>query len=379
MITSEASTTTADTQAPVLDWALYMSAYRRWIVAVPLLAGALGLAASFLMPPVYTAKVSMLPPQQQGPTVSALSALTGLSGLTGGSLGLKSASDQYIALMQSVRVADRIIDALDLLKVYDAENRTTARRLLESKTHIGTTRKDSLITVEVDDTDPARAAAIANLYVSELRALSGQLTLTEAQRRREFFERELLATKQRLATAQAALQGSGFDAGTLRAEPKSAAEGYARLKAELTQAEIQLQALRQSLTDGMPEVQRQITVVGGLRGQLGRLEETQPAGQGADYIGRYREYKYQEALFEIFSRQYETARLDESREGALIQVVDAATPPEMRSRPKRRVVALVSALSALALLLMGLSIRHAWNQAVRDPAIARRLRPSGPR
>jgi uncharacterized protein involved in exopolysaccharide biosynthesis len=249
--------------------------------------------------------------------------------------------------------------------------------LLESNTHIGTTRKDSLITIEVEDTDPVRAAAIANRYVSELRALSSQLTLTEAQRRREFFERELLATKQRLATAQAALQGSGFDAGTLRAEPKSAAEGYARLKAELTQAEIQLQALRQSLTDSMPEVQRQITVVGSLRAQLGRLEEAQPAGQGADYIGRYREYKYQEALFEIFSRQYETARLDESREGALIQVVDAATPPEMRSRPKRKVIVLVSAVSALALLLMGLSIRHAWTQAMRDPAAARRIGPPG--
>ena len=46
---------------------------------------------------------------------------------------------------------------------------------------------------------------------------------------------------------------------------------------------------------------------------------------GPDYLTKYREFKYQETLFELFARQYEIARVDESREGALIQVVDPAT------------------------------------------------------
>ena len=46
---------------------------------------------------------------------------------------------------------------------------------------------------------------------------------------------------------------------------------------------------------------------------------------GPDYVSKYREFKYQETLFELFARQYELARVDESREGALIQVVDSRT------------------------------------------------------
>ena len=49
-------------------------------------------------------------------------------------------------------------------------------------------------------------------------------------------------------------------------------------------------------------------------------------------------------MFDLFARQYELARLDESREGTLIQVVDKATPPELKSRPKRTLVALAAAL-----------------------------------
>ena len=33
-------------------------------------------------------------------------------------------------------------------------------------------------------------------------------------------------------------------------------------------------------------------------------------------------------LFELLAKQYELARIDEAREGALIQVVDPATKPE---------------------------------------------------
>ena len=56
---------------------------------------------------------------------------------------------------------------------------------------------------------------------------------------------------------------------------------------------------------------------------------------GLDFLRKTREVKYNETLFEILARQYEAARLDEAREGALIQVVDRATPPDHKSWPPR--------------------------------------------
>lgn len=47
------------------------------------------------------------------------------------------------------------------------------------------------------------------------------------------------------------------------------------------------------------------------------------------------------------SKQYELARVDESREGILIQVLDEASVPDHKLHPKRSIYAVVGALIAL--------------------------------
>ena len=93
--------------------------------------------------------------------------------------------------------------------------------------------------------------------------------------------------------------------------------------------------MRGSLSDDTPEVRQQQATLAALRSQLARLEQATQVTGAPDYVSKYREFKYQETLFDLFARQYELARVDESREGALIQVVDIATPPERKSKPKR--------------------------------------------
>ena len=109
---------------------------------------------------------------------------------------------------------------------------------------------------------------MANRHVDELRRLTGQLALTEAQQRRMFFETQMKKSGEELTQAQRALQASGFNQGALKAEPKAAAEGYAQLKAEVTAGEVRLQALRQTLSDSAPEVQQLRATLGALRSAL---------------------------------------------------------------------------------------------------------------
>lgn len=340
------------------------------LLAGPLLAGAAALGLSFLIAPTFTASTVFLPPQQQqSAAASALASLGPLASMAGGAINLKSTADQYVSLMQSVNVEDRIIERFKLMDVYEAKYRFAARKRLEQDVRIQLGKKDGLITVEVDAKDPQLAADMANQYVAELRRLTSELALTEAQQRRVFFEGELKQARTRLNDAQQHLQSSGFNAGAIKAEPKTAAEGFARLKAEITAAEIRLQTMRRSLADTAVEVQQQLAMIGALRSQLQREEGAAPAtsDKEADYLGRYREFKYQEALFELFSKQYEMARLDESREGALIQVVDPATPPEYKSKPKRGSVAIVTTLATWLVLMIFVLTRHFWDAARRNP------------
>ena len=321
------------------------------ILAGSVLAGAAGLGVASLMKPVFTARTVVMPPQQQqSSAAAALGSLGALAGLAGG--GIKSPVDQYVALMQSATVSDRLIDRFKLMEVYEEEFRSVARKTLLTKAIITAGKKDGLIVVEVDDHDPKRAADIANAYVDELRLMTNTLAVSEAQQRRRFFEQQLEVTKKRLTEAQVALQESGFSAGVLRAEPKAAADGYARLRAEVTAAEVRLQTMRRTLADSAPEMQQQQAQLEALRSELAKLEqrEAAPSSKDAGYIGRYRDYKYQETLFDLYAKQFELARLDESREGGLIQVVDVATAPDRKSKPKRAMYALGAAVLAGLLL-----------------------------
>jgi uncharacterized protein involved in exopolysaccharide biosynthesis len=319
----------------------------------PVAAGAFAVGLSFLVAPTFTATTTFLPPQQSQSSMStALASLGAVAGLTGAGAGVRGSGDQIVGLLQSNLIADRIIDQFELINVYGSRYRADARRELARNVRMAYGKKDGIITVEVDDKEPARAANIANQYTTELHRLSATLAISEAQQRRVFFEQHLSQSRDRLAKAQSDLLAVGFNAGTLKAEPKAAVDSYARLKAEVSTAEMRLQSLRQSLADAAPEIRQQQSIVDSLRGQLSHIERTVEVGQGPAYIDRYREYKYQEALFELYARQFELARVDESREGALVQVVDRATPPEKKSKPQRGLIGMGCAAVVFALLIL---------------------------
>jgi uncharacterized protein involved in exopolysaccharide biosynthesis len=270
--------------------------------------------------------------------------------------------------MQSTTVADRLIDQYKLQSVYDEPLRSLARQALAERTRIGVGKRDGLVAVEVDDHDPARAAELTNAYVVQLRRLTAELAITEAQQRRLFFERQLEHTKARLAAAQRAMQAAGINEGNLRAEPKAAAESYARLRAEATAIEVRIQGLRSYLTESASEIQQAQGQLAALRAQLARAEAVDASASQGDYIDRFREFKYQETLFDLFSRQFELAKLDESREGAVIQVVDAASPPERKSGPRRAVIAVMATLGAGLMLLVWTLARAAIDHSASQPA-----------
>jgi uncharacterized protein involved in exopolysaccharide biosynthesis len=358
----------------ILDLALPLVQHWKLLLLGPLVVGLVALGITFAMPKTYQSKTVFVPPQQQqSAAASAISQLGALSGLAGAAAGIKTPADQYLALLQSATVADRLIDTFDLMKVYDVEYRFKARDKLESNVRMTLGKKDGLITIEVEDESAERAAGMANRYVEELRLLTSKLALTEAQQRRVLFETQLKQTRDQLTKAQQVLQASGFTQEALKADAKASAEGYARLRAEATAAELRLQALRRGLADTTPEVQQAMSNVGGLRAQLARLAEATDLTGATDYVSKFREFKYQETLFELLARQYELARVDESREGALVQVVDEAKPAEYKHRPRRALIAAAATLASLLLLAGFLWMRHAWRNASQRPETATKI------
>lgn len=370
------TTAAEDDEISLLDLLQTIVDNLRLLVLGPLAVGLAALGISFAIPPTYTAKTQFLPPQQQqSAAASMLASLGSLGGLAGAAAGLKNPADQYIAYMKSNALKDALIDRFKLMDRYEAKMREDARKDLEERVR-SASGKDGLMSVEVDDKDPQFAADLANAHVEELQKLLGRLAVTEAQQRRLFFEKQLLKAKENLTTAEQALKATGISDSVLKSNPASAVAGVAALKAQITAQEVKVGAMRGYLAETAPDFKLAISELANLRAQLDKQAKQDKedsanaragdsAGQG-DYISRYRDFKYHETLFELFAKQFEIARVDEAREGAVIQVLDTAQPPERKSKPKKALIAIIATLASGFVLLLFVLVRQALRNAGSD-------------
>jgi uncharacterized protein involved in exopolysaccharide biosynthesis len=228
--------------------------------------------------------------------------------------------------------------------------------------------KDGLIHISVWDHDPRRAADLANGYIDQFRNLSQHLAITEASQRRFFFEQELEHARNNLTNAEQALQQTEQTSGVIQLDSQARAliESGAALRAQITAREVQIQGMETYATGENAKLVQARRELESLRAQLVKLGGSEdnangdiivPKGKiteaGLDYIRKLRDVKYCEAIFEVLLRQFEMAKLDEAKQGSLVQVVDPAVPPDKRSFPKRVILVLLA--SALGLLVGVLS------------------------
>jgi len=325
--------------------------------------GLFTLTASFFIAPTFTAKTQFLIPQQQS-AAALIQSLGGMSGLAGAATGFKNPADQYVAFLKSDSIQDGMTKRFDLLKRYDQKFKQDARKELLKNTKF-TSGKEGIISIEVDDENPQIAADMANAYIDELKKLMTRLAVTEAQMRRQFFEIKIKETKSDLAKTEAALKSTGISSSVLKSSPISAVEVVARVSAGITAQEIKIASMRGYLAETSPDFQQALKELSAFNDQLKQAEKNETVfGKEVGYIERYRDFKYQETLFELFAKQYELARLDEAREGTVIQVVDLAVAPEKRTKPQKALISVLATMASGFVLLVFVFVRSAYRKAI---------------
>lgn len=341
----------------LLDLLIVLAERKRIIIGITAAFAVLAVVISLLLPVRYTASVTLLPPQQNTSMGAALASqlgnLGGMAALAGGSLGLKNPNDMFVAMFKSRTVEDAMIQHFGLMNEYNKKYLSDARKKFESIATVDGGGKDGLIHISVEDHDPKRAAELANGYVDQFRAQSQHLAITEASQRRLFFEQELEQAKNNLANAEEALKQTEQTTGLIQLDSQARAliESATSLRAEITAREVQIQGMQTYATGENAQLVQAQHELASLRAQLAKLGGSEdsassglivPKGRvpeaGLEYVRKLRDVKYNETIFDILARQFEIAKLDEAKEGALIQVVDPAIVPDRRSFPKRGLI-----------------------------------------
>ncbi len=371
-----------ESSADLLDYLILFAKNKGIILKVTLACAAASIVIALLIPNTYQSETKLLPPQQnQSVANMMLGQLAPLAALAGKDLGIKNPSDLYVGMLQSDSVADELVKRFDLRGVYKSRYQVQARKKLRGNTDISSS-KEGVISVAVEDRSPERARDLAKGYVEELQKLTSRLAVTEAGQRRLFYEQQLKIAKDNLADAEVKLKATSEKTGLIDAKTQAEAMigAVARVRAQIAAHEVQLQAMRSFATEQNPDYIRVQQELAGLRTQLAKLEKTSTGGDGdiqvatskiptvgLEYVRAYRDVKYYETIYELIAKQYEIARLDESKESSVIQVIDEAQVPERKYGPPRAIIVILSTFLGFCFVSLFVITRESVRQKNTDP------------
>jgi capsule polysaccharide export protein KpsE/RkpR len=354
-----------------------------------------------------------MPPDQQGSGAMMLAALAshsgalgnleGLSSLAGGLLGGHTTSALFTSLLRSGTVTGHLIDRFDLQRVYRKRYRLDTAKHLAHLTTVTTDKKSGVITIEVEDTNRARARDLAQAYLDELNKLVTQSNTSAGHRERLFIEQRLHTVQASLEQAELELSSFSSKSSTvdIKEQTRAMVDAGARVQAELLVEQSGLQSLRQIYGDGnvrvretqarIASLQRELTqmtgssaplasddvqddaAVPGAAGDKGELYPPlrQLPRLAVPYADLYRRVKVQEAVFEFLTQQYEMARIQEAKDIPVVSVIDSPSIPEKKSFPPRLWLTLALTFMSVAATAALVLMREHW--ATVDPGDPRKV------
>lgn len=348
--------------------------WRRLLIVNTVLAAVITLAILLIFfPNWYLATTSILPPEKDtgglglgaGMLPSGLGALLGGGGLA--LPGLSSPSDLYASILRSSTVGLSVINKHNLKEVFEVEFNVKALEELYGRTEVSV-QADGIISLSYEDTDPARAALIANSFIEELNRINTENLTSKAKATREFIEGRLKESVADLKTAEENLKAfqDKHKAFSLEDQVKAVINTIATLKGELVLAQIELGVLKKSLSPDNIRYKNQLFKIEQIQKQITELESGESARGdsaslgvsiadapelGLEFVRLTRELKIQETIFELLKQQYETARIQETRDTPTVQVLDIARIPELKSRPKRVFTAALGGILSFGLTM----------------------------
>jgi len=388
---AETTAIAGDDAISPMDVLIVLAERKRFILGVTAAFAIAAVILALVLPKHYTATATLLPPQQSssmsGMLLSQIGSTGGLASLAGGGLSLKNPNEMFVAMLKSRTVEDAMVQRFDLMREYRSRFPSDARKSFEKHASIDGTGKDGLIRISMEDRDPKRAAGLANGYIDEFRKLSEHLAITEASQRRLFFENQLEQAKDNLANAEEAMKQTEQKTGLIQLDSQTRAliESAASLRAQIVAKEVQIQSLGTFATSENSQLVQAKKELESLQAQLTKLSGGEgdsdtslvPNGKvpeaGIEYVRKLRDVKYYETIFDILARQFEMAKLDEAKQGALIQVVDTAIPPDRASFPRLGLFGLFGLVGGLILGILAAFAQTAVHNLKQDPLMSHKV------
>ena len=357
----------------VLDLLLLVAKWRKLFIVNFLLVAIAAVVIALMLPKWYSATTVILSP---GGGIGKLPSFlpSELKGVAM-SFGMEMASEEiYQTILGSRTLKERIIERFGLREVYKMTEKAFPEDVIDAfNEHLFVeTLDDGSIAVTVEDQNPELAAEMANACVEELDRIYSKITRETASSNRQFIGRRLEEVNDSLSALQDRIMRFQQDtrAISIPEQVQAMISTAADLKAEMLANEIKLEVMRSSLGVEHPAVTQLVVanrelalnynrVFSGSEGEffLGFFQLPEITRKYAELM---REMRIQSALLEYIYPQYESARIQEQRETANVQVLDPARVPNKKSRPPRKMIVIISTFISLFVTLILILLFEYW-------------------
>ncbi len=328
------------------------------------------LLLSLLVKDSYESTAVILPPKQDQSASALLSGPGGNVASFGAlsALGLKNPNDVYTSLLYSRTLNTIIVNQFDLKAYYHKGTIQEAIWALQKHAWINL-GKDNLIRISIRSHDPVLSSKIANAFVDQLHGMNTTLALSDAAQRRVFFQQQLDQEKVLLAKAEMDLQETQIKTGILQPSGQAdmAARSISTLRSQISGREAELESLKAFDAPDNPDYVQLQAQIGSLRTQLAQAENSAKVQAPGDievpsaslpkssleFARKYREVQQHEEVYSLLLKQFEAAKIDESKTAPVIEVVDRAIPAEFPLGPSRLFIGTTA-------FMVGLSLNLIW-------------------
>ena len=331
---------------------------------------------ALIIPKTFKSNAILMPPKSQ----SDKGVLDNIEGFAFGEI-LSIPSDEHsntiFAILKSRTMMESIVNEMNLIEKYKADDSEEAVDILK-KNLIFDLLEEGTISVNAmvqtpwvsneDDENEARklATEIVSYIISELDRVNKSLQADEARFHRLFMEERYNESIRYLYASEEELRVFQHQHNTmnLAEQTKAAIRIGAEIKNQILIDEVKLGMLKKTLKQNHPEVEKLEHEIKELESQYSYLDNSNDSSkQDNDLLPKYsevpnleialtrlkREVEIQSKLYAFLTQKYEESKIQEARDTPTIQVLDDASQPIKRYKPKRTLMVIGYSLIAFVL------------------------------
>ena len=380
---------------------------RRFVAKNVVIVAVASVIIALLLPKWYSSEATIL-----SSGAGRFNILSSISPIPISDFGLSSISEDintFIAILNSRSVKEYLVKKFDLVNRYDEKDLEFAMVAFEDKMELEVTEEGTL-KISVIDKKPEIAKAMVVELLTKLDSVNQQLGMDKGRFNREFLEQRLNETKTDLAIAEIRLKDFQEKTGIIDIVSQISAQyeaygqiymqemqaygqlynqemiAYTELYSLKAQTEIQLNVSKVTLNPNNPAVKRYEIMLNEQEKQLDLITSSLDKQlldiilgfekiEGKNLINELehlptminfdnfpelgmenarliRELTIQNTLLELLLPQYETARLEESKNIPTLQVIDEPKVAINKTKPIRSLIVIASVIMAFLLSIV---------------------------